>query len=128
MLGITEKDSQFCCVALFPLMTKNVMYVNEMGQSQGELGARRSKGLVAFTFMCLTHETHFSQDTHTSGCAVLSLLLPAAATSAAAGADPPSHLSGAVAWPVMVLLKRRMLICSSSLSTTGVVGYCLVRP
>lgn len=90
-----------------------------------ESGSRRTKRLRRIRFHVF--DSHFFQDTHTSGCAVLSLLLPGAATSAA-GADPPSGLSGPEAWPAMVLLKRRMLICSSSLSTTGVVGYCLVRP
>lgn len=98
-----------------------------MGQSQG----KKEEGLrsVHFHVFCLNKPIFF-QDTHTSGCAVVSLLLlllPAAATSAA-GADPPSDLSGPEAWPAMVLLKRRMLICSSSLSTTGGTGYCLVRP
>lgn len=66
-----------------------------MGQSQG----KKEEGLrsVHFHVFCLSKPIFF-QDTHTSGCAVLSLpllllLLPAAATSAA-GADPPSDLSG----------------------------------
>lgn len=96
-----------------------------MRQRETELGVRGSKGLEAFT-----SDVFYSQDTQTSGCAVLSLLLlplPASVMSAA-GADPLSDLSGADAWPAMVLLKRRMLICRSSLSTTGVVGSCLDRP
>lgn len=94
-----------------------------MRQQETELGVRGSKGLEAFT-----SDVFYSQDTQTSGCAVLSLLLLPASVISAAGADPLSDLSGADAWPAMVLLKRRMLICRSSLSTTGVVGSCLDRP
>lgn len=95
-----------------------------MRQVETELGVRGSKGLEAFT-----SDVFYSHDTQTSGCAVLSLLLPLpASVISAAGADPLSDLSGADAWPAMVLLKRRMLICRSSLSTTGVVGSCLDRP
>lgn len=76
------------------------------------------EGFKAFCFDSL------SQDTHTSGWAVLSL-----AAAAASGAPAElSALSGPAAWPAMVLLNRRMLICSSSLSTTGVARYCLVKP
>lgn len=68
---------------------------------------------------------------------MLSWLLPPVAlgvtgvTAVAAptvGVAAASGLSGPDAFPAIVLLKRRMLICSSSLSTTGVTGYCLVRP
>lgn len=75
-----------------------------------------------FTFM----SSDCFHDTQTSGCAVVSLLAAGAAASAAAAL--PSDFSKPDVWAATVLLKRRMLICSSSLSTTGVVGYCLVRP
>lgn len=70
----------------------------------------------------------FFHDTQTSGCAVSLLAAGAAGPATSAAAALPSGFSTPDVWAAIVLLKRRILICSSSLSTTGVVGYCLVRP